>query len=180
MGRFGERLKELQHAQRLDPLSETINSGIGIVLHWSKQSERAIKQLRKVLELNPNYLLALGFLAEAYVQLGDSASAIATADKFQNTANDPLTLPIVGYVYAKCGDRNKALTILKDLEQRASQGYVPALNFAQIYAALGDSEQAFGWLERACTERSVWMTFLKVDTKLDSLRSDPRFKDLLK
>src|SRR5262249_47999028 len=134
MGRFDESLKALQRAQELDPLSDTINSGIGIVLHWAHQPERAIEQLRKVLELNPNYLLALSFLAEAYAQHGDAVLATATADKFQQVANDPLTLPIVGYVHAKCGDRDKALKILIELEQRATHEYVPALNFAQVYA----------------------------------------------
>ena len=180
MGRFDESLKEFQRAQELDPLSETINSGIGIILHWSRQPERAIEQFRNVLELNPNYMLAVCFIAEAYVQQEDFAPAIATVERLKQIANDPLMLPIVGYVYAKCGERDKALTILKELEQHANQEYVPALNFAQVYAGLGDTEQAFAWLEQACTERSVWMIVLKVDTKFDLLRSDPRFEDILR
>lgn len=180
MGRFDESLREFQRAEELDPLSDTINSGIGIILHWSRQPERAIEQFRNVLELNPNYLLAVCFLAEAYVQQGDFARAIATVERLKQFANDPLMLPIVGYVYAKCGERDKALTILKEFEQHANQEYVPALNFAQVYAGLGDTEQALAWLEQACTERSVWMTVLKVDTKFDLLRSDPRFQDILR
>jgi len=180
MGRFDESFKELQRAQELDPLSDTINSGVGTLFHWSRQPERAIEQFRKVLDLNPNYLFALSFLAEAYVQQSDFVSAIATVERLRQVANDPLTLPTVGYVYAKSGDRDKSLETLNELKKRANQEYVPALGFAQIYAGLGDNEQALAWLDKACNERSVWMTFLKVDTKLDSLRSDPRFKDLLK
>jgi hypothetical protein len=62
----------------------------------------------------------------------------------------------------------------------SNEEYVPALNFAQIYAGFGDNEQALAWLEKACDERAVWMTFLKVDLKFDPLRSDPRFQELLK
>ena len=149
MGRFDESFKEMQRAQELDPLSATNNSGIGIVFHWSRQPERAIEQFRKVLELNPNYPIACSFLAEAYEQKGDFVSAIATIEKIQQATTDPLTLSTVGYVYAKSGDRHKALEILNEFVKRSNQEYVPALNFAQIYAGLGDNEQALAWLDKA-------------------------------
>ena len=109
MGRFEESFKEMLPAQELDPLSAVNNSGIGIVLHWSRQPERAIEQFQKVLELNPNYLIARSFLAEAYEQKGDFVSAIATIEKIQQAETDPLTLSTMGYLYAKSGDRQKAL-----------------------------------------------------------------------
>ena len=180
MGRFDESLNELQRARDLDPLSPTINSGVGIVFHWSRQPERAIEEFRKVLELNPSYSLATSFLAEAYVQKGDFALAIATVERLQQSLQDPLTLPIMGYVLAKSGEHQKARDILKELEKQAKREYVPSLNFAQIYAGLGDNEQALVWLNKACDERSVWMTFLKVDPKFDPLRTDTRFQDLLR
>jgi TolB-like protein/Flp pilus assembly protein TadD len=180
MGRFEESFKELRRAQDLDPLADQINSGVGIILYWSGQPERAIEQFRKVLELNPNYYLALIFLAEIYEQKGDLVSAIAIMEKLEQAANDPLSLATVGFVHAKCGDRNKALKILNELEKRSNQQYVPALNFAQVYVGLDDNEQALAWLDKACSERSVWMTFLKADPKFDPLRSDPRFQDILK
>lgn len=180
MGRFDESFKEMQRAQELDPLSAANNSGIGIVFHWSRQPERAIEQFRKVLELNPNYPIARSFLAEAYEQKGDFVSAIATIEKMQQAATDPVTLATVGYVYAKSGDRHKALEILNEFVKRSNQESVPAINFAQIYAGLGDKEQALAWLDKACNERAVWIPFLKVDLKFDALRSDPRFQELLK
>jgi TolB-like protein/Tfp pilus assembly protein PilF/predicted ATPase len=180
MGRFDESFKELERAQELDPLSATINSGIGIIFHWSRQPERAIEQFRKVLELNPNYSVASSFLAEAYEQTGDFVSALAIIEKAQQASSDPLTLSTAGYVYAKSGNHHKALEILNKFEQRSNQEYVPALNFAQICAGLGNNEQTLAWLEKACDERAVWMTFLKVDLKFDALRSDPRFAGILR
>ena len=84
----------------------------------------------------------------------------------------------MGYVFAKSGEHQKAHEILNELEKRSNQEHVPALSFAQIYAGLGDSEQALAWLEKAYNERSVWITFSKVDPRFDPLRSDPRFQDL--
>jgi tetratricopeptide (TPR) repeat protein len=83
-------------------------------------------------------------------------------------------------VYAKSGDRHKALEILNEFVKRSNQEYVPALNFAQIYAGLGDNEQALAWLDKACNERAVWIPFLNVDLKFDPLRTNPRFQELLK
>jgi hypothetical protein len=72
------------------------------------------------------------------------------------------------------------LEILNEFVKRSNQEYVPAFTFAQIYAGLGDNEQALEWLEKACNERAVWIPFLKVDLKFDPLRSNPRFQELLK
>jgi TolB-like protein/Tfp pilus assembly protein PilF/predicted ATPase/class 3 adenylate cyclase len=180
MGRFDESFKELRRAQEFDPLSSAINSSIGIIFHWSRQPERAIEQFRKALELSPNYSVASNFLAEAYEQRGDFVSAIAIIEKARQAASDPFTLSTAGYVYAKSGNHRKALEILNEFELRSNQEYVPALNFAQICAGLGNHEQALAWLEKARDERAVWMPFLKVDLKFDSLRSDPRFAGILR
>lgn len=120
------------------------------------------------------------FLAEAYEQKGDFVSAVAAIERIQQAANDPLTLSSVEYVYAKSGEHHKAREILNELEKRSNQEHVPAFTFAQIYAGLGDNEQAFAWLDKAYNEQSVWLSFLKVDPKFDPLRSDPRFQDVLR
>jgi serine/threonine-protein kinase len=179
MGRFEESFEAYRRALELDPLSEMINTSVGIVYYWAGQQTRAVTRLQKVLEVNPHYSLAQSFLAEAYAQRGDFAAAAATAASLRQSANDPLTLPTIGYVYGKIGDRQAAQEILTAVEQRATREYVSALNFAQIYAGLGDTEQTLAWLEKACRERPFWITFVKVDPKFDFLRSDPRFIEML-
>ncbi len=180
MGRFDEGLKEQRRAQELDPLSDQIDFGIGATFHWSRQPERAIEQYRRVLELNPNLRIAYWFLADAYVEKGDFASAIATIENAPIALNDPVTLSAAAHAYGKAGERRKALEILSELESQSSQEYEQAFHIAQIYLGLGDHEQALAWLEKACDERSVWLIWLGVDPKFDPLRSDPRFEDLLR
>jgi tetratricopeptide (TPR) repeat protein len=133
-----------------------------------------------VIELNPNLSIAYWFLAEAYVEKGDFASAIATIENAPKAANDPVMSSAVAYVYAKAGERHKAFQILSDLQRLSGQEYEPAFHIAQIYLGLGDKEQSFAWLNKACDERSVWLIWIGVDPKFDSLRSDPRFENLLK
>ena len=180
MGRFDEALKEQKRAQELDPLSDMSAFGIGATFYWSRQPERAIEQYRSVLELNPSMYLVYWFLAEAYVETGDFASAIATIEKWPMKIHDPVTSSQSAYVYAKAGERRKALEILSALEKQSSQEHELAFNIAQIYLGLGDNEQALAWLEKACDERSVWLIWLGVDPKFDPLREHPRFQDLLR
>jgi len=180
MGRFDESLAEQQRGHELDPLSPPNNNAIGANLHWAGKTERAIAQFLDVLELNPNYTITQSFLAEAYVQAGDLDAAVATIESVHAEAMDPQALAVAGFVYARAGDREKAVGILNEFEQRSTQGNVSALNFAQIYASLGDNEQAFAWLDKALEEQAIWLPFLKVDVKFDPLRSDPRFQTLLR
>ena len=179
MGRFEETIPVYRRALELDPLSPVINSGIGIVSYWAGQTERAIQLLHKVLELTPHYPIAQSFLAEAYVSSGDFVAAEKTVADLRRNANDPLTVPTIGYVCGRIGDTQSALGVLADLEQKAKLGSVSPVNFAQVYAGLGDKEKTLAYLEKACQERPLWMSFVKADRKFDFLRSDSRFQKVL-
>ena len=65
------------------------------------------------------------------------------------------------------------------LQEQSTKGYVAPSNFAKVYIGLGDKDQAFAWLEKGYQQRDFWLTFLRGDPIFDSLRSDPRFQDLL-
>ena len=81
--------------------------------------------------------------------------------------------------YAAAGRRNDALRIVNRLKQQSPHQYVPAYGLAEVYATLGDKNEAFVWLEKAFEERSSWLVYIKVEPRLDSLRSDVRFQKLL-
>jgi hypothetical protein len=66
------------------------------------------------------------------------------------------------------------------LQERSKQQYVTPYGIGRIYAALGQKEEAFGWLETGYQQRANWMVLLKVDPLFDDLRSDPRFQDLMR
>ena len=180
MGRFDEGLEKYQGGWELDPLSEPINLGIGVNFHWSGQPTRAIERFRRVLELSPTCYIVYPFLVEAYELTGDFVSAISEIENVREAVNDPMALSAFAHVYAKAGNRAQALEILKEVEKRSTEGNTGAFNIAQIYIGLGDNEEAFAWLEKAYSERSLWLPFLRVDRKFEPLRDDPRFKDLLR
>ncbi|HZO07049.1 MAG TPA: hypothetical protein VFB52_11740, partial [Solirubrobacterales bacterium] len=78
------------------------------------------------------------------------------------------------------GRRGEALRIINELEGQAARRQVSPVYIAKIYAGLGDKDRAFEWLRRGYAERSDHLVSLRVDPAYDSLRSDPRFVDLLR
>jgi Flp pilus assembly protein TadD len=86
----------------------------------------------------------------------------------------------MGHAYASAGQRAQAQKVLDRLKELAKQRYVAPSDIAMIYAGLGEKDQALAWLDRAYQERSWYMVLLNVDPRLDNLRSDARFQDLVR
>src|SRR4029077_7712816 len=86
----------------------------------------------------------------------------------------------LGYAYATAGRRDTARGIIAELKRRSKESYVDNYFVATIFAALGEKDEAFALLNKACAERSYWMPWLNIDFQLDNLRSDSRFEALVK
>jgi eukaryotic-like serine/threonine-protein kinase len=178
MGRLEEAIAEERRALQLDPLSGIINRNMGDAFYLAQQYDQAIAQYRKTLELYPNVLVLHSFLGYAYLQKSMYKEGMAEFEKW------PGGLVGLGYTSAVTGRRAEAQKALDQLIGRAKQQYVPAGEMASIYVGLGEKDKAFAWLEKAYADRSLGgQTFtigIKVDPHFDSLRSDPRFSDLLR
>jgi TolB-like protein len=183
MGRHNEAIAEERRALELDPLSLTINFELGLAFYYARNYDQAIEQFQKTLELDPNFPPPHQFLPAAYEQKGMYGEAIAGFQKGitpRGGSEWPMSAPGLGHVYAVSGKKAEARTVLNELKQLSGQEYVPAYDIALIYAGLGEKDQAFAWLEKAYEERSFPMAWLKVEPQWDSLRSDPRFADLVR
>jgi tetratricopeptide (TPR) repeat protein len=182
-GRHNESIAEERRAVELDPLSLTISFELGTAFYYARDYDQAIQQFQKTLELDPNFPAVHAFLPAAYEQKGMYDEAIAGFQKGitpRGRSEWPMTVPGLGHVYAVSGKKGDARTVLNELKQLSGQEYVPAYGIALIYAGLGEKDQAFAWLEKAYEEHSFKMAWLKVEPRWDSLRSDPRFADLLR
>ena len=181
VGRFEEGTKESKLAADLDPLSPETNFVVGQNLYFARQYDRGIDQLRKTLDLDPNYYMARLFLGLCYEQKGKLSPAVlelAKAREIEPEFSWPLAE--LGHLDATSGEKTEAEKILKRLEVASKESYEPAYFFAEVYIGLGDKERALASLEKAYADRSMMLTFLKDDPELDSLRSDQRFKDLVR
>lgn len=178
IGRQTEALTENKRAQELDPLRVSIRNGEGIILLNARRYDEAVRQFQKVINMQPDYPQAHEYLGYAYAAKGMYAEAIAEYQKAISIEEDPMLIQAyVGYAYAMSGKRDEALAILDKL--KTTKEYVSPAELAVLYAGLGDKEEAIASLERAYAAHDLQIQYLKVEAHYDSLRSDPRFKDLM-
>lgn len=174
MGRHDEALDVIKRAQDLDPLSLIINAALGRLLHFAGHYDQAIQQYRKTLELDPNFGEARFDLGMTYLDRSQLDEAIAQFEEAIRLSGPRGTIVgTLGYAYALAGREEEARKILDELSW-------PAFEVALIHLALGQTDQAFAWLEKAYQERDGAMAYLKIEPTLRTLRTDPRFQDLIK
>jgi eukaryotic-like serine/threonine-protein kinase len=181
VGREEESVAEERRALQLDPLSSFLNGQMAIILLEAQRYEEMAEQCRKTLELDPSNSRAYFALGLGHAQQGRYDQAVAELRKSAELSGGrPDVLAELGYVYGLAGKKAEAKRILAELTELAKRGNVSPLNFAIVYAGLGDKDQAFAWLERAYQERSPFLLDIKTLLGGDPLRSDPRFQDLLR
>jgi TolB-like protein/Tfp pilus assembly protein PilF len=182
MGHAEEAIVEIKRAQELEPLSLFLNSDVGFALGRARQYDEAVAQLRKTIELDPTFGYPHFHLGLVYEQMGMYDAAIDELRKAVDLSPKGayLTLASLGHSYALSGKRAEALEILDQLKEKARREHVSAYFVALIYTGLGDKDLAFVWLNKACQDRDYPITRLKDDSRFDSIRSDPRFADLMR
>jgi serine/threonine protein kinase/TolB-like protein/Tfp pilus assembly protein PilF len=180
MGRVDEAVAELHKAQELDPLSSIISTDIGKELIYARRYDEAITQLKKTLEMDSNFGLAHYWLWLAYTESGRYSDAFA---ELETTRSDPQPLFHLwgrAYLEAKSGNKGEARRLLVQLVQERQQQLIDPATFAFIYAALGERDQGFAWLEKAYTSPHSDLSSLKIGPMWDPIRSDPRFGALVR
>ncbi|HKQ06521.1 MAG TPA: protein kinase [Blastocatellia bacterium] len=179
MGRWSESIVESETAKELEPFSPMSNINLARALYFARQYDRAAGSLLKYLEENPDDAKALNVIGFIYQQKGMSKSAIESFEKLYSLSKVYGAAPL-GYAYAMAGRRADALRILSELDELSKQTTIPPQEKAIIYIGLGDKDETSLLLQEACRERFTSLPFLIIDPVFASLRSDPRFADLLR
>jgi TolB-like protein/Tfp pilus assembly protein PilF/DNA-binding XRE family transcriptional regulator len=180
VGRTEESLRASKRCLELDPLDLVINIHMAWHYHFAHQYEQAIEQCWQTSELHPKSFWPAWFFGLAYEQQGQIDRAeeeLRVAVKMSGDVT--FASAALGHLYGTVGKTTEARSIFDELTARASRSYVPAYDIALVCVGLGWKDQAFGYLSQAHEERSGWMTYINVDPRLDPLRDDPRFTDLL-
>ncbi len=181
MGRHDEALGEIKRAQELDPRSLIVNTSVGWQYYFARQYDQAIEQYQMTLEMDPNFGPAHWGLGWAYDQKSMFAEAAAEFQRGINlSGGNPVYVAGLGHALAVGRQGEEAQKVLDELMELSKRLYVPPYFIAAIYTGLGDKARAFEWLEKAYEEHSSWLLYLRVDPRLDSLRSAPPFHDLLR
>jgi class 3 adenylate cyclase/TolB-like protein/Tfp pilus assembly protein PilF len=176
LGRIEEALRAMSKARELDPLSPRINANVGTLLYFARDYEAAERESKKSMEADS--LQSLWNLGSIYVQQGRFEEAIRAFQESDRQGGTEAGANLA-HAYAVAGNRSEARRIVGEREQRGRSEFVPSTGMAMAYTALGDFDRAFSWLERGYRERTVTVANLQFDPRLDPLRRDSRFGDLL-
>lgn len=174
-GRYAEAEAAIKRAQELDPLSVIINQTLGDIYFSMRQPERVLAQAQHVFSIAPENPNGYQLLAAGYAMLGRYDEALAAAEK-----NHSFNVRIFKiFILAEAGRREEAMRLLAE-EENSEAAIKNPYRIGIAYALLNDKDQAFAWLEKAYAARQAYLYYLKCEPRLDSLRSDPRYTDLLK
>jgi serine/threonine-protein kinase len=176
--RLDDAVREINRARALDPLSLIINTRVASMLSYARRDSEAVVQLHHTLELDSAYPLAHAQLAASFLRLSGCRDALAELP-YALSLKGRYEGITVGYIYAVCGQREKALALLRDFQTRSSREYITPEAPALIYLGLGDRDSTLDWLGRAVDDRTWSMFLLNADRRFDPLRDDPRFVRLV-
>ncbi len=180
LGRHEEAIERVRLAELSDPLNLTVKAVIGMVYFFARHFDQAVEQLEKTAELDPEITLVRWVLGWAYEQRGEYSKAIQeTKEAMRLSGSSLFGAGFLGYIHARSGNRSEAQRVLDELSEASKRKHVGSYYMTLIYSALGENELALDWLERACDEHDDYITYLKVDPRLDTLRPDGRFLDLM-
>lgn len=177
LGRLDSALVEIKRALEIDPTSLIVNTDTGHILYFARRYDEAVAQYGKVLEMDPNFRVAHWRLGEVYERQGLYTQAIAELQKALVTGDDAV-LTWLGHAYAVTGRKDEALKIITQLksQSKADSTYYLAL----VYTGLGEKDEAFQWLQKSFELKNGAIAVIQSEPMLDGLRSDPRYRDLLR
>jgi TolB-like protein/Tfp pilus assembly protein PilF len=180
MGRHTDAIAEAMRARELDPISVDSNAFLGFILYRARRYDEALKACQKAVELDPYHPEGHWFAALAHEQRREHHEAIVELEKAVTFSGGGAPyIALLGRAYGLAGERTKASSVLDELRTLSDRRYVSPLDFAVVYTGLDDRNSAFHWLEKTYQERTMRIQELPQPI-FDSLRSDPRYHDLMR
>ncbi len=179
-GDYKKALAEIKRAQELDPLSGIINVNLGILLALNGDTTAARAQLNRTIEMDRGWFNGYYWMGMVDVMDGRLSDSITNLQKSVDLNKDALRPQgMLGYSLGASGRRSEALELLKEIENRNSEGVAAASNIATIYIGLGDKEKAYEWLEKGFQDKDIEISRSDWFPQFNSLREEPRFKALM-
>ncbi len=181
MGRHDDAVAEMREAHAFDPVSHPTNGLLGVVYYWARRFDEAIDQFQKTVALYPDSAVDHRYLGRCYELTQTYQEAMEQYLK-ENTLDGASKeeLTIFRQAFLKSGMNGFLREELKSAIAPSNGHYLDAYSVAELYARLGERDQALQWLDKGYQERSHNMAFIKIEPMLDSLHSDPRFQNLLR
>jgi len=179
LSRFDEARREIRTALDLDPRSLAITCDVGESLFYAREYEQAADALQRAIEMDPNFPMSHYYLGRVYLDKSMSEEAVKEFQKEKEawpSLIETFLDAFIGIAYSRMDRKDEARTILKRLE---SIQILPVFR-AFLCFSLGENDRGFEYLDKESERPANYIPLLKIDPVVDSVRSDPRFKALLR
>jgi tetratricopeptide (TPR) repeat protein/TolB-like protein len=180
MGRHQEAFAEMERAREISPQSPVLATAVANVLFLAGRYDEAIAQCQRAMELDPGAVSVRTVLRWCYEKKGMHKEALAAFEQERVFAGETATTRLKqAGVFAAVGRTEEARSVLKQVIEHRNTQWVSAYEIAIVYCWLGEYDESFRWLTLAEREHAVGFTFVRVDPRLEQLRKDSRFDQLL-
>src|SRR5260370_7805536 len=180
MGRLEEGSAQTKRALELDPLSLIINTTMGWQFYVAGRNENAVEQVRKVLDIDAKLWGAGWMVEEVYAHMGKQKQAVAEREKALSLSGGAELAASIEEDFTKSGYKGVLQSWLEGLTELSKHSYVSSYSIAESYMRMGEKQKAFEWLEKAYEEHDSGLVSLAVEPMFESIRLDPRFKEILR
>jgi serine/threonine protein kinase/Tfp pilus assembly protein PilF len=180
-GQFEEGIFEIRRSEELDPLSPRAMLMTSWTLYQSRNFTEAVAKAQKANEMEKNFPQGLLHLGNCLMHVGKTEEAIEVLQECARIWQDSfMPYYMLCFALVDAGRREEARGILDEMKAYSEKTYVKPYFIAMAHAALGEKDEAFEWFEKAVEERNEWMIWFGTDPKLDVLRGDARYFEILK
>jgi TolB-like protein/DNA-binding winged helix-turn-helix (wHTH) protein len=179
LGHYDDALTETEKALALDPVSPVGRNLRSMVLWRARRYDEAIDQAQQALSFDSNFVNAYWWQSQAWASKGNFVQSITCLTKAITLDDGPLFLTLLGHVYGRAGEKDKAHAVLNQLIGLSGRQFVSPMNFALLYGGLNDPNKTFRWLEKARDSRTTRVHELSWPY-FDNLHGDPRYANLIR
>jgi eukaryotic-like serine/threonine-protein kinase len=180
IGRSDEALAEVKTAREVDPFNPSIAAHVSWISYLSRDAEATIQRARQARKLDPGFFPTQRYLALGYNLQGKYNEAVPEFEKALSLSPESMLAKAdLGYAYAKAGRREDALRLIDEMQRSPGQRRASPFHLSLVYVGLGENDRAIDLLRQAYEERGERLVWLGADARFDSLRQDPRFKEIL-
>ena len=170
----------IMHALEIDPVSIITLVWAGVTAHLAHQFDEAIRHYQSALELDPQFIWAHMYMAQALEQQGNVKGALREFETtLQLSGGSNCVKAMKAHAHAVAGEKASAREILSEIKRARSRKNLPSYDIAATYTALGECDHAMTWLNRACEERNMKLFTLTQDPRFDALRQRSAFKEIV-
>ena len=182
VGRLDDARSELERAIQIDGLSPITRTALGWRVYASgRQYDKAMREIQAAIELEPHFEFAHRRLGTILLLAGRHEEGLAEMRRGVSAENpSAMALSDLGHACAVAGRTEEARKILDHLLRLSSSQYVEATRIALVYLGLGEKNQAISWLEKARERRDVGLLVVRADPRFETLRGEPRYRELLR